>query len=81
MLCHAVSNAHVAIDNSAVGIWCHILFYASVDFFNNNELLTYTSHLWWRWPVYELTALFCHSMLEKIESYFVKILILRSTKW
>jgi hypothetical protein len=33
MLYHAVWNAHVAFDDSAVGMWCYILFYASMDSF------------------------------------------------
>jgi hypothetical protein len=31
--------------------------------------------------VYDLTALFCHSMLKKTEPYIINILILKIIKW
>jgi hypothetical protein len=40
MLCHGVWNAHVAIDDSAVGMWCHILLYVSMDFFITTSWLS-----------------------------------------
>ena len=67
-MCHAVWNAHVAIDDSAVGMWCHILFYVSMDFFITMSWHLYLSSvvkMTFQMNVYDPTALFCHSMLEK----------------